>query len=231
MLYLDRVAAASRLWSSNQVAAAGRLLDECPEPFRQCWEWRFLNSLRRPYLDDVPHDGLVSALAYRPPDGRDFASAGPGDVVELRDTASGRALSRPANHGALVIGMAFSPDGRLLACAGIDRVVHIWEVATSRPVGSLQGHTDSIREVAFSPDGLRLVSGSADGTARLWDVGSGRELISLPGVTGGVGNVAFSPDGLRIVAADSQVKLWEVGPSGPEPSPLQGPRTGARIAP
>jgi WD40 repeat protein len=77
--------------------------------------------------------GLNSASAVAlHPDGSLMASAGPGGVVRLLDSQSGRERERLQRHECLVTSVAFSPDGRLLATASLEKTVKLWEIAAPR---------------------------------------------------------------------------------------------------
>src|SRR5205807_712041 len=115
--------------------------------------------------------GTPSGVAFSP-DGA-LLAIGMGNVVQLIDTADGRAIRILQGHTGSVGGVAFSPDGTLLATASRDRTARIWDLATGTTRAVLHGHTDAIRGVAFSPDGTLLATASRDRTARIWDLATG----------------------------------------------------------
>ena len=199
MVYVERVALASRLWSDNHLAAAERLLDECPPQFRHHWEWAFLNSLRQPHLDSLEAGERASVLSYSP-DGRYLASAGESGAVTFWDTLSGRVAARPVNHGESVRDLAFSPDGSQLATA--DRSgVKVWDMATRAELFRLPGSSWA----AFSPDGRYLATANG-GTTHVWAARTGHTLHTLAGPMNQVSHGAFSLDGRQ--SGQSAARRW-----------------------
>jgi WD40 repeat protein len=224
LLYLERVALASRLWSSNQLALAERLLDECPPAFRG-WEWRFLNSIRRPYRESWFQGEPITALAYDPR-GRYLATAGASGAVALRDAATGRAIPCPIHHGYAVIGLAFHPDGSQLATADRD-AVKVWDVATGEERFRLPGRF----WMAYSRDGQYLASADGD-VVKVWDARTGQERFTFSASVKLVRHGAFSPDGLFLATGGFEgwgandlgdgggaVQLWDVTTGQPAGDP------------
>jgi WD40 repeat protein len=196
LLYLDRVAAAARLWRDNLLAQAGRHLDECPPQFRDGWEWRFLDSLRRPRPDSLPRSDRVNALAYRPPDGRHLAMGYANGEVEMWDATSRRRLRGSVRHGDGVTSLVFSHDGSRMATANRDEV-RVWDVATGKP--RLRYRLPGSYWAAFSPDGRYLAS-ALGGLVKIWDLETGLERHAFRAGVGLVRHGAFSPDGRRLAA-------------------------------
>lgn len=190
-LYLERVSSASRLWTSNLLPLAVQLLDECPPRFRGYWEWQFLNSIRRPYVNSFLHEDMVTALGYGA-GGRYLASAGANGVVQVRDATSGRLLPFSLNHGSLVTGLAFLPDSTQIATASRLGVT-LWDAASGREVLRLPGSFWA----TFSPDG-RYVASALGNVVKIWEARTGRELYSLSADMTLVRHGAFSPDGRHL---------------------------------
>jgi WD40 repeat protein len=96
------------------------------------WDWRTGRVIRR----FLGHRGHVSSLAFRPPDGRFFASVGADQAVTLWDVTTGRVVFRrrrpPGDYYAgMAYAVAFSPDAQLLASASRDRTVRVWDLSHS----------------------------------------------------------------------------------------------------
>jgi WD40 repeat protein len=166
--------------------------------------------------------GGASGLAFSA-DASRVATAGPGNVIRLWDTASGQPVGAPlAGHTDLVQTVAFSIDGQRLLSGGKDQTVRVWNLVAGAP---LIGHTDNVDVAAFSPDGHFLASGGGalDPTVRLWDTQTRQEVGGpLTGHTNRVFSVVFSPDGHRIASssADNTIRLWKADTGQPIGQPL-----------
>jgi WD40 repeat protein len=161
----------------------------------------------------VPHQGFVFSVAFRPPDGKAFATSGSEEEFAARiwETATGRPVTGPLHHDAQIWVVAFRPpDGKALLTASRDKTVKLWESGTGKPLHTLP-HDDDIWAVAFSPgDGKIIATACEDNAARLWDADTGELLHTLPHEAG-VNAVAFSPDGGRVLTAstDRTARLWD----------------------
>ena len=179
-LYINRVNLAYRECLANNIAAAERLLDDCP-PARRGWEWSYC---RRLCHDEsltlsvgsfgVPM--LTAAAMALSPDGRRIAAAGLGGQIRLWDTETGREVGTLPGDGGPFVSVAFSPDGRHIAGGGRGTIT-IWDAGTRRvsrtirawgsgqPGGVQPGRpSDRLRNV----DGDRLAQ-----PARAQDLGCG----------------------------------------------------------
>ena len=151
------------------------------------------------------------------PDGRMFATAGPGDVIgsiklwELTTRTAIATLARNG-HSHLVQHLAISSDGRFLASAARDGTVRMWDLSTWRCSAVLQGHRGAVDGVAFSVDNRTVISCGKDRSIRQWDVSSSEQLAArLGGHADDVHCVAFSPDGRTLASAssDGSAVLWD----------------------
>jgi WD40 repeat protein len=117
-------------------------------------------------------------------------------MIEIRD-----------EHGAEVMGLAWSPDGQRLASVGFDSKVRIWD-ANGKPLRSIAGHDWLVHGVAWKPDGSRLVStGLGDFAIRTWNPETGEPgwfAIALPGGP----TVTFSSHGRVIEGAAAVVDAY-----------------------
>jgi RNA polymerase sigma factor (sigma-70 family) len=149
-------------------------------------------------------DYLVGPRLALSPDDRVVAVC-LGNIVSLRDAATGDEVRRLAGHEAFVTSLAFAPDGSTLATASRDFTVRLWDPATGREVRRLEGHRGEVDAVAFSPDGRLLASGGADHTLCLWDPATGRERGLVGWQKSGVRLLAFAADRTTMAAVNTAV--------------------------
>jgi WD40 repeat protein len=159
------------------------------------------------------------------PDGQTLAIAN-GDVIRLRDTASGRITGSLLLQG-WSYGLAYSADGLWLAAGSTENTLYLWDPATAYRSGDtdypepviLEGHQGKpvtyralVWAVAFSPDGRRLASAGGDKTIRIWDPATGALLATLEGHTDAVTSLAFSPDGAKLLSGslDGTIRIWRI---------------------
>src|SRR6266568_691709 len=173
-------------------------------------------------LQDVPHPGPITSLAWHPvwgtgnPDGRLLASGDVAGTIRLWAIPSrGRAacVESLAGHSSWVRGLAFAPDGTSLASASWDGIVKLWELGEGgRLRQRLSGHTEQVQCIAWSPDGRTVASGSYDHTIRLWHGKAGSSLTVLSGHAAAVNGLAFTPDSRHLLSGseDGTMRLWEV---------------------
>jgi eukaryotic-like serine/threonine-protein kinase len=224
--YADRITAAERAWSANEVDSAWKLLDDCPERIRR-WEWHYLRRLCRGELRTLEgHNGVACGVAFAP-ETSFFTCPDHRGGLTIWDASADREVCHLRGHDGTAFGVAFDARGARLAAAGSDGFVRIWDVATSRLVRTLAGHGEWAAAVAFSPDGARIASGGADRAVRISDASTGEGLLTLQGHAGGVLGVAFAPDGslMASAGADGSIVFWDAR-SGREQRRLAG-HTGA----
>jgi WD40 repeat protein len=165
--------------------------------------------------------------------GSTLVCTGPGGLIYVWDTHSGKRLPDLAGHTGIVYAVALSADARRAASGSHDGTVRIWDVLHARCLAILTGHTGAVTSVALSADGRLVASGGYDGTVRLWEAGSGRPLAVLVGHAGWVLTVAISADGSLIASGgqDGTVRLWTTPQEYGEQvgAPLQGAEGGDAI--
>ena len=116
-------------------------------------------------------DGLYSSASAFLPDGREFALAGVGDPISLRQTATlGLLRVTGKKDGAVATSraLAFSADGRMMVSSGDDHLIRFWDPSGPRLLKASAGHTGQVSSVAVSPDGFTVISAARDSTLRRW---------------------------------------------------------------
>jgi WD40 repeat protein len=132
---------------------------------------------------NLPPHASVTTLTFAP-DGKRFASGtGPGGMVRLWDTATGKAIPGAWDERAIDCErpMAFSPDGALFAVHGQDRTnpnrdtmdLMVCEVSSGKLLRSWTEDRD-VRALAFADGGKTLIA-ACDDAVRWWTVATGKE--------------------------------------------------------
>jgi WD40 repeat protein len=154
------------------------------------------------------------------PDGKLAALAVAGNLVELYDTTTGKAV-RYLQSWSTPDRVAFSPDGNQLAVGERSGLVTLWHLpllelpadqraAPPAPVQTparqplahnLKGHQAAIEALAFTADGRKLISIDRGGTARCWDKGDLEESRVLEQGLGQIDDLSYSPDGRYLARA------------------------------
>jgi WD40 repeat protein/tRNA A-37 threonylcarbamoyl transferase component Bud32 len=171
------------------------------------------------------HTKQIRAVAFRPPDGKQFATGSEDGTVVLwhPDAPAARRHVSLGMHKGPVRNLRFAAEGNLLASGGEDGTLRIWDLDSMKLLQDFQGHTRGINSVAFSPDGTKLVSASEDNTLAIWDVASAKLIRAITGHEYAVTDVAFTSDGSRIASAsmDRSVRVWDVETGKPSYAPRE----------
>ncbi len=182
------------------------------------FEWKYLKKLLNSELLPLKgHTQLVQAVAFRPPDGKQLASAsGDGTIVLWEPDAVGdRKFRQLKQHSGVVRSLAFSKTGQHLASAGEEGVIQVWDLSgdAKDPIKTIVGNRLSINSVAFGPHSDWLVAGGDDGSVRVWPLAAEDTSTALPGHDYPVTDVAVSSDGGRIASAslDKTARVWDAG--------------------
>jgi WD40 repeat protein len=241
-LYVHRVNLPYRECLANNIAAADRLLDDCP-PARRGWEWAYCRRLCHEESLTLPQGSsgakllTAAALAFSP-DGRRIAATGLGGLVRFWDAETGQVADELSGEGGPFFCLAFSPDGRHIAAGGRGTIT-IRETGTGRATRTIRAHGGQVNPVAFSPDGRRIASGMSmppespdPPELKIWDVETGRDLGVFRDTRWGYVNFAFSPDG-RLVAyvvhPSNAIRLLD-GTTGREVTAFTDPSAGGAVA-
>lgn len=169
-------------------------------------EGQYVVAEPRPAVDEK---ATLSSVAFSP-DGTLLVTAGPNNLVTLRDARTGArkaALSVSQGH---MIKAVFSPDGHLLAAASVDDQIPIWEVRTGKLRRTLKA---AARNLAFTPDGSRLVTMNPQGLLQVWDVEKGtaeREFTEKGPRLSFSPSLALSPDGKWLAILQKEEKAVTV---------------------
>jgi WD40 repeat protein len=161
--------------------------------------WLFSVSTGRRFVSWSQRSEKLRTVAIAP-DGRTFAGVGPGDTLELSETATGtkRLSLQSARKDRGYLGwrpVAFAPDGRLLAAnSHDDRAVDLYDVATGKLVGNLETQQGGITALAFVGNGDVLAVAGRDTTILLWDMAEVRRQARLQSV---------------VLSDEDCSKLWE----------------------
>jgi WD40 repeat protein/serine/threonine protein kinase len=200
-LYLERIAAAGRLYAANQLPQAWRILDECPEHLRG-WEWRYLDARRQsPSRVLHGHREWVGAAEFLT-DGRIVSGDGSG-TVRLWDAAATREERNWWIGGGSVASVAAHPSRNWVAAATPERVA-VWDADTGAKLRELDG---AVR-VSFSPDGKLFVA-AISSSVRVWSLPDWQVVQQLRGHFVTVSALGFAPDGrLFVGSTDGTVRVW-----------------------
>jgi WD40 repeat protein/serine/threonine protein kinase len=207
--YVANLTAADVCLRANEIQAAKRRLEDCPEELRG-WEWRHLAIKTDTALAVLPHSSAVTCVAFSS-DGSRMATGAQDAVVRVWDSHTQTLLLSLEEHDETINALAFSPDGAHLASASADGLVRIWEVASGVMLMTLTGHEDSVTTVAYAPDGSQVATGSSDESIKIWSASSGLTIDTLKGHEGSLTGVAYTPDGRLMVSAadDGSVRIWD----------------------
>jgi WD40 repeat protein/beta-lactamase regulating signal transducer with metallopeptidase domain len=151
------------------------------------------------------------------PDGKTLAAAS-GNVIQLWDVETGKALRRIEAQADGLASLLFSPDGRTLAGRAGGGLIGLWAADTGKEIQRLKpparkrgngvvfiigGGGDEAPGMAFTPDGKTLVAVARDNREegavnllKFWDVASGKEVRRVKAPPGAnVSALAVAPGG------------------------------------
>jgi WD40 repeat protein len=150
-------------------------------------------------------------------------------AVDVRESETGRHITRHLGHRGNVGALAFSPDGRTLASGALDGTVRFWERRRKKATRIIKTRADHVNALAFNRDGSLLATGEGAGdflgSVTVWDTKTGKARERFERHIGDVHPVRFSPDGTMLAAAgeDGIVWLWRLL-TGDPPALIRGHR-------
>jgi WD40 repeat protein len=177
--------------------------------------WRVADGRR----EGVVAGGVPVVVLAAGPGEEWLATAGAGQVIELKRLPSlerGRLLR---GHEDGIHALDFSPDGRWLASGGNDHQTRVWELSAKG--GTAGPPSRSPLPDAFTaavPEGLWSGDGKRGGRVALRDR-SGKELRRAPGPPGAYVRLVAAPDGSRlgVLHWPRDLSVWD-GSGGWKPS-------------
>jgi WD40 repeat protein len=170
------------------------------------------------------HTGGIGAIAFAPPDGAEFATAGWDGTIQIWDSVTGRRLAGLPAHdpsderGALwnPPRLAFSPDGATLVSVGPDKSLKLWDVAERRQAAVFDAGDGQVNSAVFVSDELLVIAMSSPAqaqpnvptlqVARRAAPLAGREVIQL---WNSLALIASRDGSLVAASGPSGVMIWD----------------------
>jgi hypothetical protein len=157
----------------------------------------------------------VNRVAYSADHTR-FVMACAGGSAQLFETATGKPVGPPLQHGNSVLCAAFSTDGTLVATGSKDQTTRIWDSRTGLPISppllleTANGYNDKVIALCFSADGKGLAAAGLK-VVQVWDVATHRPRTQPIQQSGIVESMAFNADGRQLVTAcdDGTARVWD----------------------
>lgn len=179
---------------------------------------------------DKPAHAMTAGAAVRAvalsADGKQLASVGDDNAVQLWDPATGKQVKKLTGPTDWLLAVAISPDGKLVAAGGHDGKLWIWEsasgkklfdVAVQLPGAPKDAPVVIISSLAFSPDGKKVAVGGSDSRIHEYEAGgAGKHLRGHQGHTSTVTGLAYHPGGNVLVSSskDRTLRLWNLQSGG-----------------
>jgi hypothetical protein len=138
------------------------------------------------------------------------ALGGPGRLVKIFDTKTGKLQHKIKKHTDWITATAFSPDGKILASADRNGGISLWDPDTAQELFTLAGHKSAVTALSWRPDSKLLASSSEDGTVKIWEMTEGKQVKNWNAHGSGTLSVNYSRDGRLVTCGrDNTVALWD----------------------
>jgi WD40 repeat protein len=214
--YHRRIALAQNALAMNNLGAAVKLLDDCPEELRG-WEWHYLMRLCRVEPVVIPERSGVHSVAFSGDDERLAGACGDGRI-RVWNSRTGKLLTVVEGaHKGFACSVAFHPKGDYLASVGADKLAKVWDLTASPPRLVFESPCDAVHlfgtayAVAFSPLEPDHIAFGWQGTVTLWNSRTGQSVRPFPGHSPHRINLTFSRDGKRLGAGNwrGSMNVWD----------------------
>jgi eukaryotic-like serine/threonine-protein kinase len=156
------------------------------------------------------HVGAVRTVAWSH-DGRQIASGGDDETVQVWDASNGKLISSYHGHSNWIHALSWSHDDKHIISVSGNHDVHVSNAATGQKDFVCQHSSTLVISVACAPKEKLLAAGTNNGYIHIWDATTRKELHVLHGHTARVEAVAWSPGGKRLASAggDQTVQIWD----------------------
>jgi WD40 repeat protein len=153
------------------------------------------------------------SLAFDP-GGKTFYTAGSGNLIKIRDTATGELLGTIDEQlRCYTWALAVSPDGKTIAASHGDSgnegvAVALFDTKTGKLRTKLVGHEKVSRSLLFLQDSKIMVTSGDDNTLRWWDTVTGENLTTI--AVGGHSFAATENGGTIVLSTKNEgVEIWD----------------------
>jgi WD40 repeat protein len=159
-------------------------------------------------------------------DGKQLASAGDDNAVQLWDPATGKQVKKLTGPTDWVLSVALSPNGKFVAAGGHDGKIWMWETDSGKKLFDVAAQAPPplggkdptiVHSLTFSPDGKKLAVGGSDGRLHEFEAtGTGKHFRTYQGHTGAITSVRYHPTGQVMVTSsnDRTIRLWNAQSGG-----------------